>query len=98
VTNDNNDSADCFLQARGLFKNYGSIQAVKDVSFQVFKGDVVAFLGPNGAGKSTTIKMLAGYLQPSQGEVLFSESTDCERSSVCKNEDWLHARKHTLLW
>lgn len=71
MTNNNNDAADCFLQAKGLFKNYGSIQAVKDVSFQVFKGDVVAFLGPNGAGKSTTIKMLAGYLRPSQGEVLF---------------------------
>jgi len=71
VINENKDSADCFLQAKALFKNYGSIQAVKDVSFQVFKGDVVAFLGPNGAGKSTTIKMLAGYLEPSQGEVVF---------------------------
>ncbi len=47
---------------------YRSIQAVDDISFQVEKGEILAFIGPNGAGKSTTIKMLTGILYPDQGE------------------------------
>ena len=68
---DNNKTNSPFLKADHLSKHYGPIKAVQDVSFEVNKGDVIAFLGPNGAGKSTTIKMLAGYLTPSSGQVLF---------------------------
>ncbi|MBM3998235.1 MAG: ABC transporter ATP-binding protein [Planctomycetes bacterium] len=55
------------IQADRLSKFYGIFAAVRDVSFDVYEGDVVAFLGPNGAGKSTTMKMLTGYLNPSEG-------------------------------
>jgi ABC-2 type transport system ATP-binding protein len=55
------------IQAENLSKFYGIFAATRDVSFTVNKGEVVAFLGPNGAGKSTTMKMLTGYLSPSQG-------------------------------
>lgn len=55
------------IEANGLSKFYGIFAAVRDVSFKVNKGELVAFLGPNGAGKSTTMKMLTGYLAPSQG-------------------------------
>ena len=55
------------IEAIGLSKFYGIFAATRDVSFTVNKGEVVAFLGPNGAGKSTTMKMLTGYLSPSQG-------------------------------
>ena len=48
---------------------YKTIDAVKNVSFEVEKGEVIAFIGPNGAGKSTTIKMLTGILYPNSGEV-----------------------------
>ncbi len=48
---------------------YKTIKAVSDVSFEVEKGEVIAFIGPNGAGKSTTIKMLTGILYPDKGEV-----------------------------
>lgn len=55
------------IEADRLSKFYGIFAAVRNVSFQVYEGEVVAFLGPNGAGKSTTMKMLTGYLNPSEG-------------------------------
>jgi ABC-2 type transport system ATP-binding protein len=55
------------IEANRLSKFYGSFAAVRDVSFKVNRGEVVAFLGPNGAGKSTTMKLLTGYLAPSEG-------------------------------
>jgi ABC-2 type transport system ATP-binding protein len=55
------------IEAIGLSKYYGDFAAIDGVSFQVRRGEVVAFLGPNGAGKSTTMKLLTGYLAPSAG-------------------------------
>jgi ABC-2 type transport system ATP-binding protein len=59
--------APAMIEAEGLSKYYGSFAAIRDVTFQVHQGEVVAFLGPNGAGKSTTMKLLTGYLAPSAG-------------------------------
>jgi gliding motility-associated transport system ATP-binding protein len=55
------------IEASGLSKFYGDFAAVRNVSFSVPQGQVAAFLGPNGAGKSTTLKILTGYLTPSEG-------------------------------
>jgi ABC-2 type transport system ATP-binding protein len=55
------------IEAEGLSKFYGPFAAARDISFKVNEGELVAFLGPNGAGKSTTMKMLTGYLAPSEG-------------------------------
>jgi ABC-2 type transport system ATP-binding protein len=59
------------LEARGLSKSYGSVPAVRDISFSLMPGQVLGYLGPNGSGKSTTVKMLTGLLEPSQGQVLY---------------------------
>ena len=55
------------VEARGLTKRYGAVEAVKDVSFAISRGEVFAFLGPNGAGKTTTIKMLCTLARPTGG-------------------------------
>ncbi|MEC7717119.1 MAG: ATP-binding cassette domain-containing protein [Planctomycetota bacterium] len=55
------------IEADHLSKFYGIFAATRDVKFSVYEEEVVAFLGPNGAGKSTTMKMLTGYLAPSEG-------------------------------
>jgi ABC-2 type transport system ATP-binding protein len=55
------------IAVRHLSRRFGAIVAVDDVSFAVGRGEVLGFLGPNGAGKSTTMKMLTGFLAPSEG-------------------------------
>ena len=55
------------IEAEGLSKFYGDFAAIRQVSFRVPRGQVAAFLGQNGAGKSTTLKVLTGYLAPSEG-------------------------------
>lgn len=55
---------------KSIFKpKYKTIKAVSNISFNVEKGEIIAFIGPNGAGKSTTIKMLTGILYPSSGDI-----------------------------
>src|SRR4029453_13505646 len=48
-------------------KRYGPVGAVDDISFQVKKGEILGFLGPNGAGKTTTMRVLTGYIPPTEG-------------------------------
>jgi len=57
------------ISVTGLTKRYGSHLAVKDVNFNIEKGEIIGFLGPNGAGKSTIINILTGYLSTTQGKV-----------------------------
>jgi gliding motility-associated transport system ATP-binding protein len=58
------------LEARSLVRRYGDFTAVRDVSFTVQEGEILGMLGPNGAGKTTTLRMLTGYLRPTEGDVL----------------------------
>lgn len=55
------------IEVENISKRYGPIEAVRDVSFKVEKGDVMGFLGPNGAGKTTTMRILTGYMPASSG-------------------------------
>jgi ABC-2 type transport system ATP-binding protein len=57
------------IQVENLMKRYAGGEAVRGITFSVEKGEVVGFLGPNGAGKSTTMRMLTGYLPPTDGRI-----------------------------
>jgi simple sugar transport system ATP-binding protein len=59
------------LEARGLRKRFGHVEALRGANFCVYPGEVVALVGDNGAGKSTLVKSLSGTLQPDDGEILF---------------------------
>lgn len=73
------------IEVVNLTKRYAGFTAVKEISFQVAKGEIVGFLGPNGAGKSTTMKMLTGYLPPTSGRAsiagfdIFEQSIQARR-------------------
>ena len=58
------------ISVQGLTKTYGPERAVDTITFDVRPGEVVGFLGPNGAGKTTTLKVITGYLNPTEGTVL----------------------------
>ena len=58
------------IAAKDLSKRYGDLVAVDHVSFDVSKGEVVGFLGPNGAGKTTTMRILTGFLPPTDGQAV----------------------------
>ena len=57
------------IEIHGLTKYYGHVEALRDVSFSVARGEVVGFLGPNAAGKTTTLRILTGYLPATSGAV-----------------------------
>ena len=60
-------SHNIMIEAKELSKYYGHFVAIKDITFSIPEGQIVAFLGPNGAGKTTTMKILSGFLAPSSG-------------------------------
>jgi ABC-2 type transport system ATP-binding protein len=58
------------IEVDHLTKRYGPVTAVDDVSFRVEKGEILGFLGPNGAGKTTTMRVLTGYMPPTEGRAV----------------------------
>ena len=57
------------LELKKVTKTFGSTTVVKDFSIQVEKGEFVSFLGPSGCGKTTTLRMIAGFIEPTEGEI-----------------------------
>ena len=78
------------IEVNKLSKKYGPQLAVKDISFKVKKGEIVGFLGPNGAGKSTTMKIMAGYIESSGGEVyIMGQKVDIDNLETRKHIGYL---------
>ena len=73
------------IEVQHLTKRYGPFTAVEDVSFSVPKGEILGFLGPNGAGKTTTMRVLTGYMPPTEGKAVvagydvFEQPIDAKR-------------------
>ena len=74
------------LEIRNLYKKFGPLVAVDDVSFTVARGEVLGFLGPNGAGKSTTMKMITGFLAPTAGTAVICGDDIQERPLAAKRQ------------
>jgi ABC-2 type transport system ATP-binding protein len=58
------------IEVQHISKHYGRVTAVDDVSFRVERGEILGFLGPNGAGKTTTMRILTGYMPPTEGRAM----------------------------
>ncbi len=78
------------INVKNLVKNYGEVEAVKSISFNVEPGEILGFLGENGAGKSTTLKIISGYLSQTSGSVLI-DNIDIQKNSnlIKKNIGYL---------
>jgi len=74
------------LQVEHIAKRFGGVQAVKDLSFTLKKGEILGLLGPNGAGKTTAFNMIAGFVNADQGRILLEgrEITSMRPWNVCK--------------
>ncbi|HUU45120.1 MAG TPA: ATP-binding cassette domain-containing protein [Acidobacteriota bacterium] len=68
------------IEVKNLTRNYGPTKAVVSVSFTVNTGEVLGFLGPNGAGKTTTMKVITGFMPPTDGQVLVDNLDVVEQS------------------
>src|SRR5690625_7378729 len=80
------------IEVQGLTKQYRSVRAVDDLSFEVKPGKVTGFLGPNGAGKSTTMRMIVGLDEPTAGSALihgtpYSKLKNPLRTIGCRSEE-----------
>lgn len=61
------------LRVKGLFKNFGGVQAISDLHFELAKGELLGLIGPNGSGKTTAVNLITGFVKPSTGVVLFND-------------------------
>ena len=69
------------IELSHVSRNFGDFRAVNDVSFSIPTGQIVGLLGPNGAGKTTTMRMITGYLAPSEGQILI-DGVDISKAPV----------------
>jgi ABC-2 type transport system ATP-binding protein len=84
---------------RGLFsRDYKEVHAVRDVSFAIEPGEMVAFLGPNGAGKTTTLKMLSGLIYPTSGSARVLDFVPWERPDAFRRQFSLVMGQKNQLW
>ena len=59
------------LRVTGLFKNFGGVQAISDLHFDLAEGELLGLIGPNGSGKTTAVNLITGFVKPSTGAVFF---------------------------
>jgi ABC-2 type transport system ATP-binding protein len=78
------------IELSHVYKQFGIKLAVSDLSFKASPGDIVGFVGPNGAGKTTTMRLITGYLKPTEGKVkVFEKNPLVERLSILPRVGYL---------
>jgi branched-chain amino acid transport system ATP-binding protein len=63
--------AAALLEVRELYKNFGGIQAISGLSFELAEGELLGLIGPNGSGKTTAVNLITGFVKPTDGEVIY---------------------------
>ena len=61
----------CLLTVSGLYKNFGGVQAISNLNFEIAKGELLGIIGPNGSGKTTAVNLITGFVKPTEGEVRY---------------------------
>jgi len=59
------------LKISGIYKNFGGVQAIDDLNFEIAEGELLGMIGPNGSGKTTAVNLITGFVKPTEGEVHF---------------------------
>jgi branched-chain amino acid transport system ATP-binding protein len=59
------------LKVSGLYKNFGGVQAIHDLQFEVAEGELFGIIGPNGSGKTTAVNLITGFVKPTEGEITY---------------------------
>ena len=72
------------VELRGLTKRYGESAVVDDVSLAIEHGNLVCLLGPSGCGKTTTLRLIAGFIEPSEGEIRVGDRWSPRRRARCR--------------
>jgi ABC-2 type transport system ATP-binding protein len=91
------------IETRGLTRNYGKLTAVQDLNLVIPQGSLFGLIGPNGAGKTTTLRMLAGLLDPSSGEILVNgqpvnQKSDDLRRQIGYMPDFFGVYEDLVVW
>jgi ABC-type branched-subunit amino acid transport system ATPase component len=59
------------LKVSGLYKNFGGVQAIDDLNFEIAAGELLGMIGPNGSGKTTAVNLITGFVKPAEGEIRY---------------------------
>lgn len=91
------------IETKNLTRRYGSLTAVDSLNLQVPSGSLFGLIGPNGAGKTTTMRMLAGLLDPSAGEIMLNGESTCSNNTRFRHElgympDFFGVYEDMLVW
>ena len=91
------DGREVMIEVEGLSRYYGPVAAIDNISFTAYRGEVLGFLGPNGAGKTTAMRMLTGYLPPSEGTARIA-GNDVVNDSMQARREIGYLPEHTPLY
>jgi ABC-type branched-subunit amino acid transport system ATPase component len=59
------------LKVSKLYKNFGGVQAIQNLNFELAEGELLGLIGPNGSGKTTAVNLITGFVKPSEGEIFY---------------------------